>query len=114
MHGFMQSVSAVGFKERGLGKLTRGRVVNLLPSKIPRLVGRKQSMIDMIEKETGAQVEIGQNGVIWINARSIDDEILVEKVTWMIEKESHTKGLTDRVREFIRAEKQKRGNDNDK
>jgi exosome complex component RRP4 len=101
-------------QERGLGKLTRGRVVNLLPSKIPRLVGRKQSMIDMIEKETGAQVEIGQNGVIWINARTIDDEILVERVTWMIERESHTKGLTDRVREFIRAEKQKRGNENDK
>ncbi len=100
--------------ERGLGKLTRGRVVNMLPSKIPRLVGRRQSMIDMIEKEIGAQIEIGQNGIIWISARTIEDEILVEKVTWMIEREAHTTGLTDRVREFIRNEKQKRGTKNEK
>jgi len=95
--------------ERGLGRLTRGRVVNMLPSKIPRLVGRKQSMIDMIENETGARVEIGQNGVIWINAPTLEDEILVERVTAMIERESHTTGLTDRVRDFILNEKQKRG-----
>ena len=40
---------ALSILERGLGKLRKGRVVNIAPSKIPRFIGRKQSMIEMIE-----------------------------------------------------------------
>ena len=100
--------------ERGLGKLRKGRVINIAPSKIPRFIGRKQSMIEMIEKETDSQIEIGQNGSIWISSKTIQNEDLVEEIAKMISRESHTSGLTDRVREFIRSENGKRGNKNGK
>ena len=95
--------------ERGLGKLKRGRVIKFPPVKIPRLVGRRRSMINMIEKETNTRIEIGQNGLVWINGRSIQDELLAEKATRMIELEAHTTGLTDRVREMVQTEIKNRG-----
>lgn len=95
--------------ERGLGKLKRGRIIKFPPVKIPRLVGRRRSMINMIEKETNTRIEIGQNGLVWINGRSIQDELLAEKAARMVELEAHTSGLTDRVREMIQTENKKRG-----
>ena len=88
-------------KERGLGKLQGGYLVNILPTKIPRLIGRKGSMINMIKKETGCQIVIGQNGVIWVSGKSFEDEERVIKAIRQIEREAHTSGLTDRVRELI-------------
>ncbi|MBS7250265.1 MAG: RNA-binding protein, partial [Candidatus Freyarchaeota archaeon] len=88
-------------KERGLGKLQGGYLVNILPTKIPRLIGRKGSMINMIKKETGCQIVIGQNGVVWVSGKSFEDEERVIKAIRQIEREAHTSGLTDRVRELI-------------
>ncbi len=72
-------------------------------------MGRRRSMINMIEKETNTRIEIGQNGVVWINGQSIQDELLAEKAARMVELEAHTSGLTDRVREMIQSENKKRG-----
>ncbi|MHA1917255.1 MAG: exosome complex RNA-binding protein Rrp4 [Candidatus Ranarchaeia archaeon] len=105
---------ALSILERGLGKLRKGRVINIAPSKIPRFIGRKQSMIEMIEKETNSEIEIGQNGLIWISSKTYQDENLVEEIAKMISKESHTSGLTDRVREYIHSENENRGNKNGK
>ncbi|MHA1713850.1 MAG: exosome complex RNA-binding protein Rrp4, partial [Candidatus Ranarchaeia archaeon] len=80
--------------DRGLGKLKHGRIIEFPPAKIPRLVGRRRSMINMLEKETNTRIEIGQNGLVWISGRTIEDELLVEKAARMVELEAHTSGLT--------------------
>ncbi len=38
--------------EPGLGKITRGQITRITPTKIPRVIGRKGSMISMIKQET--------------------------------------------------------------
>ncbi|MGQ9720242.1 MAG: exosome complex RNA-binding protein Rrp4 [Candidatus Jordarchaeum sp.] len=88
-------------KERGLGKLQGGYLIEMLPTKIPRLIGRKGSMINMIKKETGCQIVIGQNGVVWVSGKSFEDEERVIKAIRQIEREAHTSGLTDRIRDLI-------------
>ncbi|MHA1207648.1 MAG: exosome complex RNA-binding protein Rrp4 [Candidatus Freyarchaeota archaeon] len=88
-------------KERGLGKLQGGYLVEMLPTKIPRLIGRRGSMINMIKKETGCQIIIGQNGIVWVSGKSFEDEERVIKAIRQIEREAHTSGLTDRVRDLI-------------
>ena len=92
-------------REPGLGKITRGQTVEITPTKIPRVIGRKGSMISMIKKETGCQITIGQNGVILISGKTPEDERLAVMAIRKIEQESHTSGLTDRVTEMIRKEK---------
>jgi len=88
-------------KERGLGKLQGGRLVRMMPTRIPRLIGRRGSMINMIKKRTGCQIVIGQNGLIWISGKNIEDEELVVRAIRQIEREAHTSGLTDRIRALI-------------
>ncbi|MBM3292783.1 S1 RNA-binding domain-containing protein, partial [Candidatus Bathyarchaeota archaeon] len=51
----------------GLGKVNQGFIFRITSSKIPRLIGKKGSMINMIIKETGCRVVIGQNGLILID-----------------------------------------------
>jgi len=91
--------------ERGLGKVTRGQIIEITPTKIPRVIGKKGSMITMIKNETGCQIAIGQNGRIAIMGKTPEDERLAIMAIRMIEQEAHTTGLTDRVTEMLRKEK---------
>ena len=94
--------------EPDLGRVEEGRLVGMTPSKIPRLIGKKGSMVNMILKETGSQIVIGQNGIILVNCEDCEMEELVVQVIRKIEDEAHTTGLTNRIYEFIREIKERR------
>lgn len=87
---------------RELGRVREGFMIRITPSKIPRLIGKKGSMINMILKETRCLVTIGQNGKILISGRNRSDEELVVKVINKIESEAHTSGLTNRIQEYLK------------
>ena len=88
-------------KERGLGKITSGRVARISPAKIPRIIGKNGSMITMLKKETGTDIIAGQNGVILATGTNPDQEKIAVEAIYMIEREAHTTGLTDRVKAMI-------------
>ncbi len=92
-----------------LGKISHGHIFRINPVKIPRLIGRKGSMIDMIERETGANIVVGQNGLILVSAKSQEDESLAILAINTVEREAHTTGLTDRISELIQKSKTKGG-----
>ncbi len=88
--------------EPGLGKITRGQIVKVTPTKIPRVIGRKGSMISTIKQETGCQIILGHNGVILITGKSLESEQLAMMAIRRIEDESHTSGLTDRITQMLK------------
>ncbi|MHA2074553.1 MAG: KH domain-containing protein [Candidatus Hodarchaeales archaeon] len=90
---------------RGLHKINNGRLIDVDPVKIPRIIGKKGSMIQLLKNMTGSQIDVGQNGRIVILANKIEIENLVERSIRKIEAEAHTSGLTDRIREYIEKEK---------
>ncbi len=85
-----------------LGKVKEGFIFRITPSKIPRLIGKKGSMVNMILRETGCNVVIGQNGWILIQGRNRENEMIVVKVIEKIEREAHISGLTTRVQEYLK------------
>jgi exosome complex component RRP4 len=91
--------------EPGLGKITRGQIMKITPTKIPRVIGKKGSMISMIKQETGCNIILGLNGVVLITGRTLEDEQLAMRALLKIEQESHTSGLTDRVTQMLKEEK---------
>ena len=95
--------------EPGLGKITRGQIVKVTPTKIPRVIGRKGSMISMIKQETGCHIILGLNGVILITGKTVEDEQLAAMAIRKIDEESHTSGLTDRITQMLKEEKSKKG-----
>lgn len=92
-------------REPGLGKITRGQIIKVSPAKIPRIIGRKGSMINILKKETHCNITVGQNGLIHIYGRDPEDERIAILAIKKIELEAHTSGLTDRVTEMISKER---------
>ena len=88
-------------KGRGLGKINSGRIARITPAKIPRVIGKKGTMITMLKKETNTDIIAGQNGVILATGKNPDQERIAVEALYMIEREAHTSGLTDRVKAMI-------------
>lgn len=85
---------------RGLGKCRGGMITEIISTRVPRLIGRKGSMISMLKAELKCDIVVGQNGIIWLKGDSDHVVIAIEAIR-QIEREAHTSGLTDRVREVI-------------
>ena len=96
----------ITMKEQGLRKLEGGHIIKISPSKVPRVIGKSGSMIQMLKEHTDCRIYVGQNGMIWINGPP-EGIVKVIKSIRMIESESHTYGLTDRIKSFL-----ERGEDN--
>ncbi|MBI4167912.1 MAG: RNA-binding protein [Candidatus Aenigmarchaeota archaeon] len=79
-------------------KLRGGKIVNITPSKVPRLIGKAGSMISMIKEKTGCNIVIGQNGRVWIKG---ENEDLATQAVLMVNDKSHLDGLTNMVTEFL-------------
>lgn len=90
-------------KGSGLGRVSDGLIVNLTPTKVPRLIGRKGSMINILKRETGCEIVVGQNGRILILGKNPKKVELAVKAIKMIEEQAHISGLTDRIKSFLRA-----------
>ncbi|MEM1597762.1 MAG: exosome complex RNA-binding protein Rrp4 [Pyrobaculum sp.] len=84
-------------KEEKVGKVESGTVVEITPVKVPRVIGKKGSMLNVL-LELGCDILVGQNGRIWIRCGDPRDEAFLASVIKKIEAESHVMGLTDRVK----------------
>ena len=87
----------LGLKGRGLGKVKGGIIVEISPTKVPRLIGKKGSMINMIKNKTNCKIVVGQNGLVWVKGNE-DMEQLTREIIRTIEVEAHTSGLTNKIK----------------
>ena len=94
-------------RDRGLFKLREGRLITINPTKVPRVIGKKGTMVQMLKYATGCKITVGQNGRIWISGDNKNSNISIEAIR-LIEKEAHTHGLTDRVKAFLEEKTQKK------
>lgn len=84
----------------GLRKLEGGEVVDVSPSKVPRLIGKGGSMIRLLKNMTRCRIFVGQNGRIWLDGTPEDIRIASLAVR-RIEKEAHTYGLTESMEKYL-------------
>ena len=88
----------VSMKHLGSRKLRGGIIINITPSKVPRVIGKGGSMINLLKKGTGCEIIVGQNGRIWIRGKN---KSKVVEAILLIEKESHTYGLTEKIQKLL-------------
>ncbi len=91
----------LSIKMRNLGKLEDGMIIKINPNKVPRVIGKEGSMVNMIKDATNCNISVGQNGYIWLKAEAIEDEINTKKIIEFICEHSFIRGLTEKVGEFI-------------
>lgn len=94
----------LSLKSRGLGKLEGGRIIKINCNKVPRVIGKEGSMINLIKDKTGTEITVGQNGLIWLKG-DLEGEKKAEEAIRLIEKEAASEGLTDKVENFLEVEK---------
>lgn len=85
----------------GLRKIQGGKIISVTPAKIPRIVGKGGSMINMIKDATGCQVIAGQNGKIWISGKDPEMERKATDAFMLINEKAHVRGLTERIKAFL-------------
>ncbi|MBU0615141.1 MAG: exosome complex protein Rrp4 [Nanoarchaeota archaeon] len=95
-----QKLVDVTMKGPGLRNLKGGRVFSVNTNKVPRIIGKQGSMVSMLKNATGCRITVGQNGWVWIDGEA-DKEVIVVEAIRKIEEESHTSGLTDKMKEYL-------------
>jgi len=98
-----QKLVDVTTKGLGLRKIKGGRVISVNANKVPRIIGKQDSMVGMIKQATGCKIIVGLNGLVWLEGLP-EKELLAVNTIRMIEKESHLSGLTDRIKAFLEKE----------
>jgi len=97
IYGKISVVSAlktiyISMKDPQTRKFVGGRIVEISPVKVPRVIGKGGSMINLIKEKTKCRISVGQNGRIWLQGEKED---LAVKAIMMVNEKSHTVGLTE-------------------
>ncbi len=88
----------LSISDRDLGKIESGELIKITPSKVPRLIGKHGTMIQLIETSTGAVVTIGQNGWVVVSCENRSGLLKAIKAIQMVDEQAHIANLTDRVK----------------
>jgi len=99
-----QKLIDVTMKGPGLRKLKGGRIIEVDANKVPRIIGKQGSMVVMIKEATQCNIIVGQNGLIWIDGEPMNELHAIQAIR-KISAESHTTGLTDKIKEFLEQNK---------
>ena len=88
-------------QDKDLGKIPTGELIKISPTRVPRLIGKRGSMIQTIEKASSTRITIGQNGIIVVSGKDKEGITLAINAIHIVEEEAHTSNLTQRVKQLL-------------
>lgn len=91
----------ITLNDRNLYKIRGGHIIEVEPSKVPRIIGKKGSMINLLKRYTRCRIFVGQNGRIWLDG---DDNSIAKvlQAIQIIEEESVSYGLTNKIERLLK------------
>jgi exosome complex component RRP4 len=92
-------------KGKGLGKLEGGFIFRIIPNRVPRVIGREGSMVNLIKEKTGCDITVGQNGWIWIRGDNTEAQVRARNAVEFVAEKVHVGGLTDKMEEWFEKNK---------
>ena len=95
----------LSIKSRGLGKIENGMIIEVNPNKVPRIIGKEGSMINLIKDETKCNITVGQNGLIWVKGDNVEDELFAKKAILFVSEKSFIEGLTEETKKWFSGKK---------
>ncbi len=75
-----------------------GSLLNVKAVKIPRIIGKNDTMIGQIANATKCTIVVGKNGNIWLKGGDI---ALATYAIKKVENEAHTSGLTEKIKVML-------------
>ena len=90
----------LSIRGHGYGRIDSGEIIKISPTKVPRLIGKRGAMINLISEKTGSDVRVGQNGVVVVNGTP-EGMVKAAKAIRMVDDEAHAADLMSRVEGFL-------------
>jgi exosome complex component RRP4 len=90
----------LSIRGHGYGKIESGEIIKISPTKVPRLIGRRGAMINMISEKTGCDIRVGQNGVVVVNGPP-EGIVKTAKAIKMVDEEAHSADLMAKVETYL-------------
>ncbi len=78
--------------------LRGGVVIKIKPTKIPRVLGKANTMAKQISELTRCDLVVGSNGIIWVRG---ENTALAISAILRIESDAHVSGLTEKIKEML-------------
>ncbi|OQX21914.1 MAG: hypothetical protein BWK75_02120 [Candidatus Altiarchaeales archaeon A3] len=75
-------------------KIFGGNFIKINPKRVPRVIGKNKSMLNLIKEKSKSRIIVGQNGVIWISDGNVEKAI---EIINFVEDNAYKSGLTDKV-----------------
>lgn len=79
-----------------------GKILRINPSKVPRVLGKHNSMIATIQRYSRARIVVGYNGYIYVRGTPKAEEAIIQILDY-IEKNAHKEGVTDFVEKKLKS-----------
>ncbi|MBS3061823.1 MAG: hypothetical protein J4215_04545 [Candidatus Diapherotrites archaeon] len=76
-----------------------GTVIPVMPVKVPRMIGKNGSMLEVLKRGTGCNVMIGRNGFVWVKGGDME---LLKVGLQKIDDEAHLSNLTNKMSDYLK------------
>src|SRR6187455_1657109 len=100
-------------QDKDLGKIPTGELLKISPTRVPRLIGKRGSMIQTIEQASSSRITIGQNGIIVVSGKDKEGVTLAINAIHIVEVEAHTSNLTQRIKQLLNVPESEIAGDDD-
>ena len=78
-----------------------GEILLVPPVKVPRMIGKNGSMLEVLRRGTGSNIMIGRNGLVWAKGGDLN---LLKIALKKIDDESHKERLTQTMMDFLKVD----------
>ncbi|MEK6957665.1 MAG: exosome complex protein Rrp4 [archaeon] len=82
----------------GIRSFFGGELIEVSAVKIPRVIGREGSMLNVLKNGTKSNIIVGRNGRIWAKGGDVN---LLRRAINKINAEAHMDSLTQRITDFL-------------
>jgi exosome complex component RRP4 len=82
--------------------LPKGNLISVSSVKIPRIIGKNESMLNVLKNNTESNILVGKNGWIWYVSKK---PVLLENAINLITTNSQKSNLTNTVEEYLKKSK---------
>ena len=93
----------ISIADKNLGKIDSGELIKISPTKIPRLIGKRGSMIQTIEESTNATITVGQNGLVVVSCNETNGLLKALTAIRMVDEQAHIVDLTNKVKKMLKS-----------
>ena len=94
----------ISIADKNLGRIDSGELTKISPTRIPRLIGKRGSMIQTIEASTNATLTVGQNGLVVVSCEETNGLLKALTAIRMVDEQAHLVDLTDRVKKMLESD----------